>query len=65
MKTYRVRVTREGDENGDYAYSSGYAIQADDYNKAEREARQKFCDDFGAPFDKTTAYTHNKYDHEQ
>lgn len=65
MKTYRIRVTRVGDENGDYTYASGYVIEAEDHTKAEIEARQKFCADFGAPFDKTTAYTFNKLSHEQ
>ncbi len=65
MKTYRIRVTRVGDENGDYTYASGYTIEAEDHTQAEREARQKFCDDFGAPFEKTVAYTFNKLSHEQ
>jgi hypothetical protein len=57
---FRVRVTRVGDENGDYAYMSGYTIAAFNYHDAEKEARKRFCEDFGAPFDKTVAYTFNK-----
>lgn len=57
---FRVRVTRVGDENGEYSYMSGYTIEAPNYNDAEKKARKQFCGDFGAPFDKTVAYTFNK-----
>ena len=57
---FRVRVTREGDGNYDYSYFSFYDIDARDYHDAEREARKRFCQDFGAPYNKTEAYTFNK-----
>lgn len=57
---FRIRVTRVGDENYEYAYASGYDIVAQDYHDAEIKARKQFCADFGAPFDKTEAYTFNK-----
>jgi hypothetical protein len=60
LEPFRVRVTRIGDENGDYSYASGYEIEAPNFNDAEREARKRFCEDFGAPYDKTVAHTFNK-----
>lgn len=60
LEPFRVRATRVGDENGDYSFYSFYAIEAPDYHGAEKEARKRFCEDFGAPYDKTIAYTFNK-----
>ena len=57
---FHVRVTRVGDENGDYSFYSYYDIKAPDHNEAESTARKQFCEEFGAPYDKTTAYTFNK-----
>lgn len=60
LDPFRVRVTRVGDENYEYSYASGYDIEAPNYHDAEKEARKRFCEDFGAPYDKTEAYTFNK-----
>lgn len=60
LEPFRVRVTRVGDENGEYSYASGYDIEAPNYHDAEKIARKRFCKDFGAPYDKTVAYTFNK-----
>lgn len=57
---FRVRVTRVGDEGYEYSYASGYDVEARDCHDAEKEARKQFCKDFGAPYDKTVAYTFNK-----
>lgn len=57
---FRVRVTRVGDEGYEYSYASGYDVKAPNYHDAEKEARKQFCSDFGAPYDKTVAYTFNK-----
>jgi len=56
---FHVRVTREFDD-GVYNYMSAYTIEAPDYHDAEKEACKRFCEDFGAPYDKTKAYTFNK-----
>jgi hypothetical protein len=60
LDSFHIRVTRVGDENGDYSFYSFYDIEARDYHDAEREARKRFCADFGAPYNKTEAYTFNK-----
>lgn len=57
---FRVRVTRVGDENNEYSFASGYDVEALDYHDAEIKARKQFCKDFGAPYEKTVAYTFNK-----
>lgn len=56
---FKVKVTRES-EQSEYSYASFYTIEAPDYMDAEKKARQKFCDDFGAPYEKTKAFTFNK-----
>lgn len=63
-KVYRIRVTRVN-EQSEYNYASGYDIEADDHASAELKARKQFCNDFGAPYDKTEAYTFNKLSHEK
>lgn len=64
MKTFRIRVISKGDENYEYLYYSFYDIEANNYSAAELEARRRFCDDFGADFKDTEAYTFNKLSHE-
>lgn len=59
LEPFRVRVTRVNDDP-QYSYASGYDIVAPNYHDAEKEARKRFCEDFGAPYDKTVAYTFNK-----
>ena len=63
-KEYRIRVTRINKES-EYNYYSFYSIKANDHSAAEKEARKNFCEDFGAPYDKTQAYTFNKLSHEK
>lgn len=50
---FEVRVTRIGE----YPYFSFYTIEAANKFDAEREARKRFCVDFGPPYDQTKAYT--------
>lgn len=64
MKTFRIRVKRKGDQNGDYSYYSFYDVEAHNYIRAEMEARLKFCEDFGTPYEDTEAYTFNKLSYE-
>lgn len=64
-KDYRIRVTRIGDENHEYSFYSFYTANSTDHTKAENEARKQFCEDFGALYDQTTAYTFNKLSHEK
>lgn len=59
-KLYEVRVRRVNKENPEYSYASCYTIEANDYHEAQKEARKRFFDDYGAPFDKTEAFTYNK-----
>lgn len=53
MPQYYVIVSTK---DPDFCIQSGYDIEAPDYHKAEKEAREKFCSQFGFKYNNTKAF---------
>lgn len=59
MKKYHIRVSQT--KYPDYPCFTFYDIEMTNYHDAEREARRRFCLDYGFAFKDTEAYTFDKH----